>query len=231
MAKIAVPQRGGDLFALAAPDQAIEHGLAGALAEIGVGDVLRDAPLDLRFQRDGELSGDALEQRDFVVGKSLRPIAEPGADDSILPDLVIANEKDEIVGAALGVKFLQHFEIEKRGVAGQPAAQHRQPMGQGVANGTKQKPILRTILSAEVIDNNPCRRGPVHRGGSIEGVEDPERHLAAQHRQSDSAQPPAQLAIERGGFGIEQRLIGQPLDDRVAESRRCRCLIVHAARL
>ena len=62
---------------------------------------------------------------------------------SVLPDLIEADEKDEIVGAAQRVKFLQHLEIEKRRLAGQPAPQHRQPMGQGVANGTAQKPILR----------------------------------------------------------------------------------------
>ena len=134
---------------------------------------------------------DALKQRDLVVGKPFRPIAEPGADDSVPPDLVIADEKDEIVRAALGVKFLQYLEIEKRCIAGQPAAQHGEPMGQGVANGTKQKPILRAILRTEVLDNDSLLGGPVHRAGCIERMQDPERHLGPQQRNSDRAQPPA----------------------------------------
>src|ERR1700733_625435 len=180
LAKIAVPERGRDLFAVATPDQAIEHRLTRALAEIDVGDVLRDASLDLRLQRDAELAGDPLQQRDLVIGESFRPVAEPGADDSVPPDLVEADEKDEIVGAALRVKFRQHIEIEKRGVAGQPAAQHRQPMRQGMTDRASQKPILRAVLGAEVLDNDPRLTGPVHRAGSVERMQDPERHLAAQ---------------------------------------------------
>src|SRR5580704_14300159 len=82
-AQVAVPQRRGDLFAVAAPDQAVQHGLAGALAEIGMGDVLRDAAFELRLQRDTERAGDALQLPDLVVGEAGGPVAEPGSEDSV----------------------------------------------------------------------------------------------------------------------------------------------------
>jgi hypothetical protein len=48
-AQITKPQRRGDFFAITAADRAVEDSLAGTFAEIGMGNVLRDATLELRL--------------------------------------------------------------------------------------------------------------------------------------------------------------------------------------
>jgi len=118
LAQIAVPQRRRDLLAVAAPDQAIEHRLARALAEIGVGNILRDAALELGFERNGELAGDALELGDLAVGEAGGPVAEPGTEDAVLRHAVEAHHEHDIVGAARHPHFLEGFEIEERRLAG-----------------------------------------------------------------------------------------------------------------
>src|SRR5215831_4303503 len=87
-AQIAEPQRRGDFFAIAAANRAVEYGLASTLAEISMGYVLCDAALELRLQSNAEFAGDPLKLRDLAVGEARGPIAEPGADDAVLPGRV-----------------------------------------------------------------------------------------------------------------------------------------------
>src|SRR4029453_9317742 len=107
VAQVAVPRRSRDLFAVAAPDQAVEHGFACAFAKIGMGDVVRDAALDSRLHRDTEFAGYAPELHDLAVGEAGGTIAEPGTDDAGARRALKGHKKHDIVGATQGAVLLE----------------------------------------------------------------------------------------------------------------------------
>lgn len=204
----------------------IEPCLARALAEVGLGDVPRDAALDLGLEGDAELAGDLLELDDLVVGQAGGAVAEPGADDAVVAGAVEADQEHDIIGAAGRAKLLQDIKIQQRGIAGQPASQDRQPVGQGVAHGASQELVPATLLGTIEFDDDALLCGPIERARIIKRVEDAESHPAVKDGDADAAQPLAQLAIERGGVGILQGLARQPLDDGAGQDlRRCGLLV------
>ena len=90
-AKIAVPQCRGDLFPIAAPDQAAQHGLAGMPAKIGMGDILRDAVFDPRLQRDTEFAGHTPDLGNLVIGETGGPVTE------LRPGVYAFNDAQQVV--------------------------------------------------------------------------------------------------------------------------------------
>ncbi len=184
--------------------------------------------LDLRLERNAELAADALQLRDLAVGEAGGPVGEPRADDAVLPDAAEAYGEQQVIGAAKGAKLLEQLEINERRLAGEPSPQHRQAMGQGVADGAALKLFTRALVGTEQIDLDALLGAPTHGADIIKRVQHAIADPSTQDRHTDAAQALAQLAIERRGLGFVQRLFGKPLDDAVAEHRRGRCLTVHA---
>ena len=182
-----------------------------------MGDILRDAALDLGFERNGELAGHALELGNLAVGESRGPIAQPRTEDAVLSRRVEADQEQDIVGAAQGPQFLERLEVEERRLTGQPAPQERQAVGQHMAEGAAHEPLaFGAVIGLVELDHGAAAGIPAHDAGVVERMEDPEGDLAAQDRQADAAQALAQLAIKRTRFGIVQRLAGQPFEGGVA---------------
>ena len=224
-AQIAVPQRRRDLLAVAAPDQAVQHRLAGALAEIGMGDILRDAALDLGLERDGELAGDALQLGNLAVGEAGGSIAQPRTEDAVLRRP--GRSRPRTGHSRCRPRRRSSSRVSKSRSAVSPVSRRRR-MGRRWAStwpkGLRMNRSRRPLVGLVELDHGAASGIPAHDAGVVERVKDPEGDLAAQDRQADAAQALAQLAIERARFGIVQRLAGQPFEDGVAQNRRLRRL-------
>ena len=86
-------------------------------------------------------------------------------------------------------KLIEHFKVEQSCLAGQPAPQHRQAMGQGMADRAAKKPLLAALLGTEIFNHDAVLGGPVHSAGIVQRMQHAKGHLAAQYRYPHRAQP------------------------------------------
>ena len=212
IAQVAEPDHRVDVLAVAAADVAGEHLLAGLLAQVGVEDVVRDAPPGVDFGDAREGRHDAAQRVDLGVAEATGPPRDEARGMDIAVDK--AHRQRQEVGGAFLAQLLEDREVQ-RPLATFDAAPDFDVLG--IDHADRALEVLLGVLDAD------RRRSDLHRvaglgpdeaaAGDI-GMQRAHEHRDPVERHPLLQQPAAELLqhvlrpLRRRGAGVE------PLDDR-----------------